>query len=163
MSPKSTPAPSTTTRDRLLDAAEKLVVEHGALALTLDAVAAEAGVSKGGLLYHFPSKDKLAAALVERAIARVDSALAEASANTTPGAFTRAYIQVTMGDARTAKPGSDPLSTAYSAHSPSIRLCSTPCGTRTRGGRRGSRRTGSLRRTLPWFGWPWTAGGAVWS
>lgn len=112
MSPKSTPAPSTTTRDRLLDAAEKLVVEHGALALTLDAVAAEAGVSKGGLLYHFPSKDKLAAALVERAIARVDSALAEASANTTPGAFTRAYIQVTMGDARTATPGSDPLSTA---------------------------------------------------
>ncbi len=33
---------------------------------TLDAVAARAGVSKGGLLYHFPSKDAMMAAMVRR-------------------------------------------------------------------------------------------------
>jgi AcrR family transcriptional regulator len=44
------------TRDRLLDAFEGLLIAHGPRAATLDAVAAAAEVSKGGLLYHFPSK-----------------------------------------------------------------------------------------------------------
>ncbi|WP_234407353.1 TetR/AcrR family transcriptional regulator [Microterricola viridarii] len=52
----STPSP---TRDRLLDAFEALLIEQGEKAATLDAVAARAGVSKGGLLYHFGSKDAL--------------------------------------------------------------------------------------------------------
>ena len=37
----------------------------GAQALTLDAVAAEAGVSKGGLLYHFKTKRELLDAMLE--------------------------------------------------------------------------------------------------
>ena len=53
-------------RERLLDAAVAVVRRDGAQALTLDAVAAEAGVSKGGLLYHFRSKRDLLDALVER-------------------------------------------------------------------------------------------------
>ena len=52
----STPSP---TRDRLLDAFEALLIEQGEKAATLDAVAARAGVSKGGLLYHFGSKEAL--------------------------------------------------------------------------------------------------------
>jgi AcrR family transcriptional regulator len=57
------------SRDRILDAyADRLAVE-GERYATLDAVAAKAGVSKGGLLYHFPSKDRLAAALCERLVA----------------------------------------------------------------------------------------------
>ena len=47
------------TRKRLLDAAAVVVRRDGAQALTLDAVAAEAGVSKGGLLYHFKTKREL--------------------------------------------------------------------------------------------------------
>ena len=43
-------------RDRILEAAERVVAEVGAARLTLDVVAQAAGVSKGGLLYHFPSK-----------------------------------------------------------------------------------------------------------
>ncbi len=54
------------TRDRLLDAFERLLVSAGSRAATLDAVAAEAGVSKGGLLYHFPSKEALIDGMVER-------------------------------------------------------------------------------------------------
>lgn len=52
------------TRRVLLDAAAAVVREQGSGALTLDRVAAQAGVSKGGLLYHFPTKDELVRSLV---------------------------------------------------------------------------------------------------
>lgn len=53
-------------RTALLDAADDLVHELGAGLLTLDAVAARAGVSKGGLLHHFKSKDALLTAMLAR-------------------------------------------------------------------------------------------------
>lgn len=52
-------------RSAILAAAEKVAVDAGAAQLTLDAVAAEAGVSKGGLLYHFPSKNALLEAMLD--------------------------------------------------------------------------------------------------
>jgi AcrR family transcriptional regulator len=54
------------TRHRLLDSAEVLLVEGGPRALTLDAVAAASAVSKGGLLHHFSTKDSLVQGLLER-------------------------------------------------------------------------------------------------
>ena len=60
-------------RDRLLDAAERVVVESGATHLTLDAVAKSAGVSKGGLLYHFPSKEALLEGMLARHFEDVDA------------------------------------------------------------------------------------------
>lgn len=54
------------TRDRILDAFEMLLVEGGGKIATLDAVAARAEVSKGGLLYHFPSKDAMVDAMLDR-------------------------------------------------------------------------------------------------
>ena len=63
--------------ERLLDAAERLVVERGAAHLTLDAVAAEAGVSTGGLLYHFPSKAALLDGMVQRHLREVDERAAQ--------------------------------------------------------------------------------------
>jgi AcrR family transcriptional regulator len=56
----------TSARDRILDAYADLLAVEGERYATVDAVAARAGVSKGGLLYHFPSKDRLAAALCDR-------------------------------------------------------------------------------------------------
>lgn len=55
-----------TTRDRILDAFESLLVGQGSRSATLDAVAEEAGVSKGGLLYHFPSRDDLVVGMLDR-------------------------------------------------------------------------------------------------
>ena len=55
---------ATDTRRRLLDAATAVVRRDGARAVTLDAVAAEAGVSKGGLLYHFATKRQLLDAML---------------------------------------------------------------------------------------------------
>lgn len=46
-------------RTTILQVACRLVRKLGASHLTLDAVAKEAGVSKGGLLYHFPTKEAL--------------------------------------------------------------------------------------------------------
>ncbi|WP_404935139.1 TetR/AcrR family transcriptional regulator [Nitratireductor sp. L15S-10] len=57
--------PSSGAREKILDAAAEIVREAGAASMSLDAVAARAGVSKGGLLYHFSSKAKLFEALVE--------------------------------------------------------------------------------------------------
>ncbi|WP_460795801.1 TetR/AcrR family transcriptional regulator [Microbacterium sp. GXF0217] len=53
-------------RERVLDAFEAILIEDGERTATLEATARIAGVSKGGLLYHFASKDDLAAALLDR-------------------------------------------------------------------------------------------------
>lgn len=60
-------------RDRILDAFQQLLVTSGERSATLDAVAAAAGVSKGGLLYHFASKDALVEGLIGRVQAFVEA------------------------------------------------------------------------------------------
>jgi AcrR family transcriptional regulator len=62
----------------VLDAAKTVLVQQGAAHLTLDAVAAKAGVSKGGLLYHFPTKAALVDGLAERLLAFTETNLARA-------------------------------------------------------------------------------------
>lgn len=59
---------STHTRARLLAAAQKILVKQGGRYLTLEAVAKAAGVSKGGLLYHFPTKAALIDGLAQRLV-----------------------------------------------------------------------------------------------
>ncbi|WP_193096313.1 TetR/AcrR family transcriptional regulator [Brevibacterium sp. FME17] len=54
------------TKERLLDAFDSLLDERGTSGATLDAVAAKAGVSKGGLLYHYRSKAELIKGSLER-------------------------------------------------------------------------------------------------
>lgn len=53
------------TRTRIRASAQALVAEHGAGNLTLDSVAQHAGVSKGGLLYHYANKQALLEAMLE--------------------------------------------------------------------------------------------------
>lgn len=82
-------------RERLLDAAEQVVAREGVNALTLNSVAEGAGVSKGGLLYHFPSKSTLILAVVERLAQACDAETAkaiESELDHEPGRFTRAYL-----------------------------------------------------------------------
>ncbi|KAA0925719.1 MULTISPECIES: TetR/AcrR family transcriptional regulator [Rhodococcus] len=74
---------SSDTRDRILDALESMLIEHGMTKVTLDSVAAAAGVSKGGLLYHFKTKDALVAAMVRRLGAQADQQRADAAAGGT--------------------------------------------------------------------------------
>ena len=53
------------SRQRILDGAMEVAIRDGILAITLDAVAREAGISKGGLIHHFRSKDDLISAMLE--------------------------------------------------------------------------------------------------
>lgn len=46
-------------RHEILDAATRVVQREGVTTLTYESVAAEAGMTKGGLLYHFPSREEL--------------------------------------------------------------------------------------------------------
>jgi AcrR family transcriptional regulator len=64
---------SLSTRARILDAAERVVGTSGAAHLTLDAVVQQADISKGGLLYHFNSKQALLAAMLDRYCERIDA------------------------------------------------------------------------------------------
>ena len=62
--------------------------------MTLQAVADEAGVSKGGLLYHFSSKSELVRGLVERLVDDTNGNYAQWD-DGEPGSYTRAYIAST--------------------------------------------------------------------
>jgi AcrR family transcriptional regulator len=104
----------TDTRDRLLDAAADVLLTSGAENVTLTAVAERAGVSKGGLLHHFPNKKAMVTALVDRLVSQFDTALR--SAGPAPGAATRAYLTGTLEPAvSTAGAGTDRLAAALLA------------------------------------------------
>lgn len=53
------------TRTAVIEAALAIIARDGASRLTLDAIAKESGVSKGGLLHQFPNKRAVLAALLE--------------------------------------------------------------------------------------------------
>jgi AcrR family transcriptional regulator len=94
------------TRDLILDAAELIVDRDGVNALTFDALAAEAGVSKGTTLYHFDCKEALTSAMIERFVGRFDTAWADAilEDKEPTGRKVRAYVTATFnGEAITGK------------------------------------------------------------
>jgi AcrR family transcriptional regulator len=76
----------------LLDAASTVIRRDGPQALTLDAVAGAAGVSKGGLLYHFASKRELLDALVARWLDEFQQDIDAA-----PGNFAERYVRASDG------------------------------------------------------------------
>jgi len=76
------------TRDRILDAFEELVIDQGDRAATLDAVAARAEVSKGGLIYHFATREELIDATARRLFDAFEADLARVRAT---GASTADY------------------------------------------------------------------------
>jgi AcrR family transcriptional regulator len=94
------------TRERILIAAEDVVLTEGVSRLTLEKAAAGAGVSKSGVLYHFRSRPALVSAMVARLADRFDEALAAqreaAAVAAEPGAhraYARAYVEDTFAPA----------------------------------------------------------------
>lgn len=68
---------NSSSKERILDVANKVIAEKGLNCFTLDEVAKAAGISKGGLLHHYPSKDKLIKALIENYIDLFQSRVSE--------------------------------------------------------------------------------------
>ncbi len=60
------PRDGTETRQRILGAAQRQVLDKGFAATSVDDIQQAAGISRGTFFYHFPSKDDLARALVAR-------------------------------------------------------------------------------------------------
>ncbi len=85
-------------RAQLLEATAHIVAEHGPGGLTLDGVARRAGVSKGGLIHHFPSKQALIEGLFAAIIQAFEDALAALIARDDDprGRFTRAYVAAVL-------------------------------------------------------------------
>jgi TetR/AcrR family transcriptional repressor of nem operon len=75
------PAPSSGTAARILDVAERLVQSRGFNGFSYADVAAELGITKASLHYHFPGKAELGEALIRRYAARFADALREIDAN----------------------------------------------------------------------------------
>lgn len=92
------PAPAQSNRsslaDRILDAAQRLVMQTGARRLSLTEVATLAGVSRPTLYRYFTSKEELIDALGKREYRRFNAAMAAAVANTTGVARLEAAIEV---------------------------------------------------------------------
>ena len=94
------------SRTKILEAAAELAREIGPGRLSLDAVAQRAGLSKGGLLYNFPSKAKLMEALVEMHISQNRDALAASQRRhgKEPNALARAVVDVFLEECGTKQP-----------------------------------------------------------
>ncbi|MEJ2179532.1 MAG: TetR/AcrR family transcriptional regulator [Gammaproteobacteria bacterium] len=63
------------TKEKILDAAEALVLDHGYGATSIDLILEKTGITKGAFFYHFKSKAELAQMLVERYVKRDDELL----------------------------------------------------------------------------------------
>jgi AcrR family transcriptional regulator len=87
-------------RGTLIEAALTVVEERGITALTLDAVAEEAGVTKRGLLYHFPTKHALMTGIHEHLAARSEQELIAATGKEPEAASlverTRGYVRAAL-------------------------------------------------------------------
>ena len=93
----TTPIARNSHREDLIDAAEAIVTEQGVGELTLERVAARAGVTKGGLIYHYKTRDALLQALVERLTSKIEERF-EAGA-TARGDSIEGLLQAMIDDA----------------------------------------------------------------
>jgi len=83
-------------RCRVLDAAERIVKDRGAANLTYEELVQESGVSRGGITYHFATKDDLLRALIERDLAqgRDEEARQRSEFSDQPGAELIAQMRI---------------------------------------------------------------------
>lgn len=81
-------------RLKLIESACRLAMENGLAGVNVEAVAAEAGVSRGGLVHHFSSKQVLVESVFQYMLAVFESDLASRMSVDPEhsGRFTRAYI-----------------------------------------------------------------------
>jgi AcrR family transcriptional regulator len=85
-------------KNALLEAAIHLAAQGGVEALTIESLAEAAGVTKGGVQYHFRSKDALYEELLDYALCLFDLALEEkAPPGSKPGAWLHAYVDLSLG------------------------------------------------------------------
>jgi AcrR family transcriptional regulator len=94
-------------RTKVLDAAVRVVEREGLRGLTLEATAEEAGLTRGGMMYHFRDKDALVLALHEHLAAdweaRLEAAAGGPAADVTADQRIAAYARVAVEEASRAE------------------------------------------------------------
>ena len=85
-------------RRALLDQAARITLEQGLAKVTFQAVADAVGVTKGGVMHHFATKDALILEVFHDAMAKFEAEVNAAMAKDPVryGSFTRAYIDATI-------------------------------------------------------------------
>lgn len=94
--------PRVIDQNDILDAAEAVVLRSGAAHLTLDAVAAEAGISKASVIYDYKTKQQLIKAVIERRVAFGEDRIRVATEEL--GAVSSASIRGLIAAVSDAKP-----------------------------------------------------------
>ncbi|GAA5504587.1 TetR/AcrR family transcriptional regulator [Novipirellula caenicola] len=96
--------PETTTR--ILDAVMQLILYGGLPAVTLSAVCRKAGISKGGLMHHFPNKEALVAAFLQQSVRDYLDLVQQTAAPHVPGKGKRAaaVLDLFLGDPAESEP-----------------------------------------------------------
>ena len=85
-------------RRSLLDQAARITLEQGLSKVTFQSVADAVGVTKGGVMHHFSTKNALVLEVFHDAMAKFESEVSHAMAKdpVSYGSFTRAYIDATI-------------------------------------------------------------------
>lgn len=85
-------------RRQLLEAGVKILIEQGARAMTLDAVAHEIGVTKSGLIHHFPNREALLNGMFDFILEHYERMIECFMADDPEpeGRFTRAYLRTNL-------------------------------------------------------------------
>lgn len=83
------------SRDRILDAAQDLILSRGFSAMTIDSICKAAETTKGGFFYHFESKEELGEAALARFWNNAEKRQSEASFNsaTNPVSLLEGYLE----------------------------------------------------------------------
>ncbi len=84
------------SKEIILDAAEAVVVESGAAHLTLDAVAERSNLSKGGVMYNFPSKEALLEGMFGRLLERHEQSRQKARLELPPDTHNELWVEISM-------------------------------------------------------------------
>lgn len=91
---------SNSKRKEILAAASFIVGNYGMEKLTLEAVAKQAGISKGGLLYHFPNKDAIIKGMIDEYSSAFLMDVRDKVSNSSEsiGKWHRAYLESAIND-----------------------------------------------------------------
>ena len=111
-------------RRAILESAAQVASTAGFVGLSLDAVARAAGITKGGLIHHYPSKqallDALCAGLFSALDERLDARMVDDPVDW--GRFTRAYVALAFSECVGPDDADDPWATlgAAAIHIPEL-------------------------------------------
>ncbi|WPF65781.1 MULTISPECIES: TetR/AcrR family transcriptional regulator [unclassified Corynebacterium] len=89
-------------RARIIEKSRELIAERGFGGLTYDSLSRETGMTKGGILYHFPTKEDLVRGVLEDVLAarnaRLEENLGKGLADSSREERLISYVRSTIGE-----------------------------------------------------------------